>query len=102
MALSTTATAPMVWLIYPDLWSLRDHDLALTEGWFIVPRLAPGLSRITRCWPSECAPGMRPFDSDLQAAEYMIAQAHQGSEFHARALRALTVAQIHGARGAKT
>ena len=92
---------PELWFIEPELWSNQDQSEAAVEGWCILCDPQPGVSRIVRFTPmirEYMGVGIvRPFTSDLQAAEFVVARMHQGSELHVRAWVALCKAQIHGA-----
>jgi|WetSurMetagenome_2_1015567.scaffolds.fasta_scaffold176586_2 hypothetical protein len=93
------------WVVEPKLWSFQDHLQAVGEGWFIAVSDIPGRTQISRLavrTPRMVDPlivRVVRFDTDLAAAEFVVERSNQGSEFHSRALRAVIVAQMRGARG---
>lgn len=83
------------WLIEPQLWSDEDQNRASREGWLIDTHKA-----CIRRWTlsMDTTGGIaRPFQSDLQASEFVVERMHQGSPFHERAWVALIKLQMHGA-----
>ncbi len=85
----------LLWLIEPQMWSTHDQSRASREGWLIDTHKA----RIRRWTLSMDTTGgiARPFQSDLQASEFVVERMHQGSPFHERAWVALIKLQMHGA-----
>ena len=80
-------------MIEPDLWTYADQIAAMDEGWMIH---ATPIPHISRTFASAHQNPARPFVSDRQADEYVNERAHQGSEFHQRALIALMKAILNG------
>lgn len=81
-------TKPETVLIAPDLWTAGDHVRASREGWCI---------HIAGIETTFLEVGEINWAGPIQLREYIQEKAHQGSEFHQRALAAEMKAIMLGA-----